>query len=637
MLVTTESEFSNAIANGTAGKIKGNPGLRFETVPMTFDIETLDSFLAYAYDDSSAYITRAALINLQTLMNMCNMNMYKRNQGLKTRVELLKLMLDARLTVGMNSKKLILMYAMERIEMKELVREEVLPELNRMKLNSRTIQHLNTLIADRLIYGYMFAYRDSIYKIYERLEAQDFTTLRDLTQEFKTIITDLLYDIRNSESYNEENMTLDLSDGNFENIVTQLVERLQSPSNKLQTGSQAINSLLNGGFEAARSYLFFGLPGIGKSIVLLNICMWLRDHNKIKPKDPTKRPAILYITQENSLAETIERLFAMVSTGESLQDYTPAQIVKMLREQGGLTLKTKDDIDFIIKYYDDKEISTVDIYSIIEDIEDTGKEVVALVHDYIERIRSSLNLPDIRLELAQVANDYSVLAKRLQIPVIGAGQINRKGSDTIDSAVEANRTDLVRMLGRGAVSESWAMLKNLDAAFFIHREYDSEGKEYMCFLKIKFRGNPGKKKKKVFESYVAHPFDPDNGIKLVDDLHLPESVSRVTLDDETVDLNVLKKSKSLREKKEMKRSKDQEIDEIEQDEIRDFADMEAAIRMRKKMQERANKVTESKAEKQFEKVFTSYSPGNYRRNANGYIQLIPIRRPVNEQKETVGI
>jgi replicative DNA helicase len=616
----------NAIMNGTSGKIAANPGLRFKSIPLKFDIETLDLLMAYAYDDSSTFITRASLINLRSLIDMCNMSLYKTNQSLKTRFEFIKLILEARLDTGLDNRKLLLSYAMERVDQKELVREEILPELIKLKLNSRAIQHLNTYITDRLMYGFMYSYKAEIFKIYENMESGNFGTLRDLTQEFKGILNDLVYDIRNSENYKEENMTIDLSEGNFENVVMQLVARLQEPGNKLKTGSQAVNMMLNGGFESDRSYLVYGLPGIGKSVVLLNFCEWIRVHNVIKPKDPTKRPAILYITQENSLAETIERLFNMTVSGDDIRDYTPAEVAHLLRTKGQLILKGKYDIDLIIKYYDDKEISTVDLYSIIDDVEDTGKEVIALVHDYIERIRSSQNLPDIRLELAAVANDYSVLAKRLHIPVIGAGQINRKGSDTIDSGVEANRADLVRLLGRGAISESWAMLKNLDAAFLIHKEMDEEGNEYITFLKIKFRGNPGKKKKKLFESYVAHPFDPENGIKLMDDLHLDSPLSKLTLDDSLKDLDVIKKSKSLREKRELKRpNKTETIEQIEEEpQVMNFKVIEEAIRMRKKMEVKTEKVTDTKAEKEFEKVFSAYIDSEefeYKRAQSGFIHL----------------
>jgi len=397
---------------GIIGKIKPNPGIRFDKIPLKFDIETIDLLLAYAYDDTNKSITRASLINLKSLIDMCNMNLYRNNQSLKVRIDFLKLLLDAKLENGLNNKKLLLNYAMDNCEYDELVREEIIPELNKLKLNSRAIQHLNEFIADRLIYGFMYSYRDEIFKIYENMESNNFKALKNLTKEFKDILNDLVYDIRNAENYKRENITFDLTSGNFENIIIQTVEKLLDPNNKLKTGSQAINHMLNGGFEASRSYLFYGITGVGKSILLLNICVWLIKFNKIKTKDENKRATVLYITQENTISETIERLFNMLVTGDDIRSYTPSEIIHLLRTKGELILNSKDDIDFVIKYYDDKEISTMDLYSIIDDIEDSGREVIALIHDYIERIRSSRNHLELRLELAETANDYSVLAKR---------------------------------------------------------------------------------------------------------------------------------------------------------------------------------------------------------------------------------
>lgn len=612
--------YSDAVLNGTAGKLTANPGIRTKKIPLKFDIETLDMLAAYAYEESP-YITRAALINLKSLIEMCNMSLYKNNQSLKARIDFIKLVLDAKLQNGLNNRKLIISYIMERVEQKELTREEILPELIKIKLNHRAIQHLNGFIADRLIYGFMYSYKTEIFQVYEDMESGNFSSLRNLAVKYKALISDLLHDIRTSEAFTDNQMTFDLSDGNFENVVAQMVTKLKAPGNKLKTGSQAMNEMLGGGFECGRAYLFFGLPGIGKSIVLLNMCEWLRVHNRLKPKDSSKRCAILYITQENSLAETVERLFNMTVTGDDIREYTPAEVIQLLRTKGNLMLKDKDDIDFIVKYYDDKEISTIDLYSIIEDIEDTGREVVALIHDYIERIRSSINHPEIRLELAAVANDYTVLAKRLNIPVIGAGQISRKGSDIIDSAMEANKADLVRSFGRSVISEAWGMLKNLDGAYFIHREFDSAMNEFITFFDIKHRARKDRKKKR-FENYMAHPLDPDNGIKLLDDIHLDIPLSRTTLNDATKELEILKRNQSLRDKQDMKNNTTN-TEEIDTDNIIDFKFLGDALKRRKKV-DKLDTIDESKLESKFNGLINKYIEfdTDYTRNDNGYIKLI---------------
>ena len=613
-----------AISRGTVGNVKPNTGIKYKKVPIKLDIETLDLLLAYAYDIDNAFITRSALNNLFTLISLCNMNMYKNNQSLRARIDLLSLLLEARLHMGFDNRKIMLNYALEKCENKNLIREEILPEFNKIKLNSRMTQYLNSYVVDRLIHGFVFSYKDEIFTIFEDLESHNYTTLRDITQRIKEVITNLLFDIRNAENFSEDTMTLDLSEGSFDSIVKQIVKKLKDPSNKLIAGIQALNIMLNGGFEQARSYLFFGMTGAGKSVLLLNLLIFLKKCNKIKTKDPSKRPAVVYISQENTIAETVERIFNMEVSGTNIRNFTPSEVVKLLRTKGELTLNTEDDIDIIIKYYDDKEICTLDLYTIISDIEDTGREVIALLHDYIERIRSSKGHAELRFELAEIANDYSVLAKRLSIPVIGAGQFNRKAAESIESGADGNKYDIGRLLGKSFISEAFAILKNVDSATAINREMDAEGNEYMTFKDMKQRSSKGKKHK--FADYFAHPFDPENGIKLLQDIYLDESLSRTSLDEIREDNEIVsRRSPRKREVKELpvQKKRTQVTEEITGDSAMDFKFLGDIINERKAIKEKLEKKTANiDEEAKLETIFRTYNKDDkYVRNERGCIAI----------------
>jgi replicative DNA helicase len=616
---------NTAVSMGTVGNVKPNVGLRYKKIPMKLDIETLDLLLAYAYDVDNQYITRSALNNLLTWVSLCNVNLYKNNQSLRSRVDLLALLLEARLHMGFDNRKIMMNYALDKCDNKNLIREEIIPEFNKIKLNTRMTQYLNSYVVDRLIHAFIFSYKDELFQVFEDLESHNYTTLRDITQKFKEIITNLLFDIRNAENFAEDTMTLDLSEGSFDSIVKQIVKKLKDPSNKLIAGIQALNIMLNGGFEQARSYLFFGMTGAGKSVLLINLMIFLKKCNRFKTKDPSKRPAVLYISQENTVAETVERIFNMEVTGNNIRDYTPAEVVKLLRTKGELTLNTEDDIDIIIKYYDDKTISTIDIYSIISDIEDTGREVIALLHDYIERIKSSKNHAELRFELAEVANDYSVLAKRLSIPVIGAGQFNRKAADTIETGADGNKYDIGKLLGKSFISEAFAILKNIDSAIAINRETDDEGNDYMTFKDMKQRSSRGKKHK--FSDYFAHPFDPQNGIKLVQDIHEEEPVSRTSLDEvregnEIVGRNKPKK-REIKELPIQKKKFDQNNEVITNDQIKDFKFLGDIINERKAIKEKLDKRVEKvNEEEKLDAIFRTYnSDDKYVRNERGLISV----------------
>jgi len=156
--------------------------------------------------------------------------------------------------------------------------------------------------------------------------------------------------------------------------------------------------------ENGRVYLFFGLPKGFKSGTLLNIGIWACKYNKdIQTKDPTKKPCVLYVTQENSIRETLQRIF-VYSTGKSIAEYDEQEALRIIREE----IIGDSPVDLFIKYRPNKTISTTDLDSMCDDLELEGYEVITLIQDYTKRIRSANYNPDIRLELGNVVDDFTV-------------------------------------------------------------------------------------------------------------------------------------------------------------------------------------------------------------------------------------
>jgi len=109
----------------------------------------------------------------------------------------------------------------------------------------------------------------------------------------------------------------------------------------------------------------------------------------------------------------------MSTSPNDITEYSPQDAIKLMRERGGLTLKDETDIDIVMQYYGNFEISTSDVYSIIEDLEDQNREVVCFVLDYIKRIRPAQRAMDERSQLANVSNELKDLRhSRLTVQVI---------------------------------------------------------------------------------------------------------------------------------------------------------------------------------------------------------------------------
>lgn len=296
-------------------------------------------------------------------------------------------------------------------------------------------------------------------------------------------------------------------------------------------------------------------------MMLLSTCYWIKKYNKFKASEPGKRPTILYISNENSVAESVIRLFNMSVTDNDITNYTPKDVIKMMKEKGGLVLNDDDDVDIVMQYYGNMEISTSDLYGIIEDLEDDNREVICLVLDYIKRIRPARKALDERTQLAYASNELKDLAVRNHIPVITAQQLNRAGNVTIDAAMESGKEDLARFLGRGNIAQCWDMLENCDWASILNIEIErSSGTRYLTIKEIK------KRYKSMTEiTYMNQPFHEGSTSRLIEDFNMEKSVAKLSLASDLVGAKVIDMDRRRGDKNAKKRDEFHEIFDTEFD------------------------------------------------------------------------
>jgi replicative DNA helicase len=214
---------------------------------------------------------------------------------------------------------------------------------------------------------------------------------------------------------------------------------------------------------------------------------------------------------ENTVRETVERLFNISSTPENIINYSADQVINILRTDGELYLTDESPVDIIIKYVPDNSVDTGYLYTLAEDLEDEGYEVMCMVQDYIKRIRPTNYTGDIRLDLGTIVNEFKIFAAIKDIPVISASQLNRDATKHIDEGRKTNKADLLRLLGRSNIGESMLMLENIDCGFMLAPEFDQTGAKYMGIQRIKMRYRATNRES------IYQPFAPGNAIKLVED------------------------------------------------------------------------------------------------------------------------
>lgn len=504
----------------------GNP---VRKIKFKFDRAMLNTFIRYIYSDSKS-ISKMNLSNLNKLLEITDEDVYIVNRELYTRLTFAKKSLEAILMKGLVNRDSIIAYARE---MNNDLCDKIIQELDQNgEINEDEIRFVTKAVSDRLQYCFIMIHKEIISKVFYRLDTGDYKYLKDIIQDVKDSCNDMMNDIRKADTKNR-NETFSLDPDVFESLVTETVNEATNPASILVTGLKTLNLMLSPGYMPGRLYLYLGITGGFKSAMLLSTCYWIKKYNRIQPSSPGKRPTILYISNENTIHESIIRLFNMSTSPNDITEYSPQDAIKLMRERGGLTLKDETDIDIVMQYYGNFEISTSDVYSIIEDLEDQNREVVCFVLDYIKRIRPAQRAMDERSQLANVSNELKDLAIRKQIPVITAQQINRAGNMTVDAALESGKEDLARFLGRGNIAQSWDMLENCDWTAILNVEIErSTDKRFLTIKEIKKRY-----KSMTDITYMNQPFVEGSTIQLVEDVNMKESVAKLSLSTDMMGLN----------------------------------------------------------------------------------------------------
>lgn len=489
-----------------------------QKINLNFDLSALNMMCSYVLSENRN-IRRGHLINMRNLFDLLNLDTYKNDIEKMKRINFIKKGLEGKLISNLKNPEIVLKYINGGI-----LDDDIIDIDNFTSISSEELAWINGTISESLKYTFMYNDIDRIMDICTRFKAADYTSKGNIVKEFENCIDEIKSKFRRSKVDSVSEMTFTLRPGAFEESIREIHSIVTNPARKLICGMQGLNELTGGGFESSRVYMLLGLTGVGKSLSLLNIAYQIKKYNKgFKAKDPTKIPVIVIMTMENDVTETVERLFNIAVTNEDMRGFTADEIIHRLRTEGELYLTDESPIDILIKYVPDKSVDTSYLYTMTEDLEDEGYEVICLIQDHIKKIRSCYPQTDIRLELGSIVNEFKTFATIKQIPVITNSHLNREGARTIDSGVQGNKSDLTRLLGRANVGESMLMLDNLDCGFIINVEYDAQGNKYMVFKRIKMRY------KSSARDYICQPFVNGNDIKMIEDYYNPVPLFKDTL------------------------------------------------------------------------------------------------------------
>ena len=528
-------------------------------IDLQIDISLLNLIIGYL-KKSTISKTRKTLTNSYKLFNMINEDMYEDNIEISSRIWLIKRILDKMVNNQLYEITSIYQEIKEEPEFNDYIKE-IYEDINENKITYEVGRSIVKLIDDRVEYGYVITIQEIIQGLLDEIKAGSFKSYKAVSNDLQDIAQALININRNTRNIDAET-TFSLQQEQFENVVKDSLAKLKDKQKVFVTGIQALNAILSPGYIGKRLYMYLAFPAGGKSQMLLKSALDIKKYNgPIKTKDPDKRPAVLLITMENDIDETVERMYNMLVDNDDIRNYSEAKIISKLKTEGGLTLTNNNNIDIIIKFFPHRSISTNDLYTIIQDFDDEGVEIIALILDYVKRIRPAEKAMTEKEELKNITNELKTLAKIKEIPVITAQQLNRTASSVVDAALTANKSDVTRLVGKDGVAGAWEIIENSDVVIVINKETKIDTKDkYLTFklLKRRYRSSMTGRFKNL--EYFNHPYEQDSDIKLIDDIDMNKSLSILSLSDtfvasESTRANAIEKENLNKEKKEEKKKK----------------------------------------------------------------------------------
>ena len=387
-------------------------------------------------------------------------------------------------------------------------------------------KQLLEIIADFVKYHKMLTSKNSFIQALDLIsEDEDCQNLKDTVENMYKISSQMVSDY-NSIQVNSTSNVFDTSNMVQMEFVVAQTQDYRDSSNVILTGIRSLNTMLSPGLLPGCVYVFEGLPGNYKSGILLEMMVdTCRFNPNLKTMTGGKTPVSLYITMENTMTQTIGRLWSILFPNADITMFTATEAAEMI--QNALQV---NGCKAVILYYGYRTKSTEDIDSIISSLNNDDQHVVALFFDYLKRIRSARDDAMVKnsekLELGAIINEFKAIAATHQIPVVTGHQLNRQAAAAIDALVAKGGFDKTStVLGASTTANSWDIQETADFVAILNIEND--GSQRMLMIKaVKQRD----KKTDATDSSrmvsaIRHPFISSNSFALQTDINENCSVS----------------------------------------------------------------------------------------------------------------
>ena len=303
------------------------------------------------------------------------------------------------------------------------------------------VLRLCQVLADYVKWAKMIQKKNSFLSTLDIIE--DESNIKESVEAMYRISTEMIsaYNIIN---VNEVSNTFDTGDRDAMKAVIAQAQDARSPDKVVLTGIRGLNSLLSPGYLSGCLYVYQGLPGNYKSGMLLKGHVdTLKYNDHLKRALNGKTGISMYISMENTMSQTVRRLWSLLYPSADMSMFTVDEILEMMEQA-----LTENGMRSVILYYGYREKSTADIANIIRSYNTDTTEVVALFFDYIKRVRPARTdaaaTASEKSELNSIMNEFKLIASQLNIPIVTGHQLNREAAKMVDEVVRNggyNKTD----------------------------------------------------------------------------------------------------------------------------------------------------------------------------------------------------
>ena len=299
------------------------------------------------------------------------------------------------------------------------------------------VTRLCTVLADYIKFSKILKLKNSFISTLDMIDDDDANIKADVDTLYK-LSTEIVnaYNVTNIANVSH---TFDTNDTEAMKNVVAETKDVRSADKVILTGIRGLNTLLSPGYLSGCLYVYAGLPGNYKSGILLKSHVdTLRFNEHLKKTTNGKTPISMYISMENTMAQTVRRLWSLLFPTADMSMFSVDEITEMINN----TL-TEKGMRSVILYYGYREKSTADLANIIRSYNDENNEVVAVHLDYIKRIRPG-RTDAAATELNAIMNELKLICSQFNIPIVTGHQLNREAARMVDETIRNggfNKTD----------------------------------------------------------------------------------------------------------------------------------------------------------------------------------------------------